>query len=435
MLDLLLVAALGFLGSFGHCVGMCGPLTVAFSLSGNSVSDNSLLDQESDRKSLPQHLREHLPQHLYFHILLNIGRILSYAIAGAFIGAIGSVLVAGGQLAGIESDLRRWLTILTGILLIWMGIVQIKPEGLPQIPFLNPMSQIGLHQRLSNAMIKLSLHSHPLTPALLGMTWGLIPCGFLYTAQLKAAETGDMVQGALTMLAFGIGTLPSMLGIGVFAGLLSRDRRSQLFQIGGWITLTIGILTLLRTSSMVDYTGHGGLILLILALVARPLSQISKSWSAVWSAFWSAPMRYRRAIGLGAFILSLAHTFHMIEHTFQWNFDTFSFMIPTHQVSIGIGAIAIALMAPAALTSSDWMVTKLGKYWRYLHLLSVPALVLASVHTIAIGTSYLGAVEWTIQNWILTILCGSVTAITLLIRVLVYGDRYIPKQTSKEQVK
>lgn len=418
MLDLLLVAALGFLGSFGHCVGMCGPLTVAFSLSGNSLSDKA-----SDRKSLPQHL--------YFHTLLNIGRILSYAIAGAFIGGIGSVLVAGGQFAGIESDLRRWLTILTGILLIWMGIVQIKPEGLPQIPFLNPMSQIGLHQRLSNAMIKLSLHSHPLTPALLGMTWGLIPCGFLYTAQLKAAETGDMKQGALTMLAFGIGTLPSMLGIGIFAGMLSRDSRSQLFRMGGWITLTIGILTLLRTSSMVDYTGHGGLILLILALVARPLSQIPKSWSA----FWLAPMRYRRAIGLGAFILSLAHTFHMIEHTWQWNFDAFLFMIPKHQVSIWIGAIAIVLMTPAALTSSDWMVTKLGKYWRYLHLLSVPALVLASVHTIAIGTSYLGAVEWTIQNWILTILCGSVTAITLLVRVLVYSDRPIPKQTSKEQVK
>ena len=410
MLDLLLVAALGFLGSFGHCVGMCGPLTVAFSLSGNSLSD-----KEGDRKSLTQHL--------YFHTLLNIGRILSYAIAGAFIGAIGSVLVAGGQFAGIESDLRRWLTILTGILLIWMGIVQIKPEGLPQIPFLNPMSQIGLHQRLNNAMIKLSLHSHPLTPALLGMTWGLIPCGFLYTAQLKAAETGDMTQGALTMLAFGIGTLPSMLGIGVFAGLLSRDRRNQLFRMGGWITLTIGILTLLRTSNMVDYTGHGGLILLILALVARPLSQISKSWSISWSA----PMRYRRAIGLGAFILSLAHTFHMIEHTFQWNFDAFSFMIPKHQVSIWIGAIAIALMTPAALTSSDWMVTKLGKYWRYLHLLSIPALVLASVHTIAIGSNYLGAVEWTAKNWILTILCGSVTLITLLIRILMYGDRYTLK--------
>jgi hypothetical protein len=333
---------------------------------------------------------------------------LSYAIAGAAIGALGSVLVAGGQLAGLESDLRRWLAILTGILLVWMGIVQIKPEGLPNIPFLNPMAQVGLHQRLSNAMMKLSLHSHPLTPALLGMTWGLIPCGFLYTAQIKAAETSNMTQGALTMLAFGLGTLPSMLGIGVFAGLLSRDRRSQLFRMGGWITLTIGILTLLRTSDMVDYTGHAGLILLILALAARPLSQIFKSFSVL--------MTYRRAIGIGAFVLSLAHTFHKVEHTFQWNFDALSFMIPQHQISIWIGAIAIALMAPAALTSSDWMMMKLGKSWRYVHLLSVPALILASVHTIAIGSNYLGAMAWAPKNWILTILCGVVTVGTLLIR-------------------
>ena len=399
MLDLLLVAALGFVGSFGHCVGMCGPLTVAFSLSGNEKNP------KNDSRSWQQHL--------YFHTLLNIGRILSYAIAGAAIGAIGSVLVASGQFAGIESDLRRWLAILTGILLVWMGIVQIKPEGLPSIPLFNPMAMVGLHQRLNIAMSKLSLHSHPLTPALIGMTWGLIPCGFLYTAQIKSAETGDMTQGALTMLAFGIGTLPSMLGIGVFAGLLSRDRRSQLFQMGGWITLTIGILTLLRTSDMVDYTGHAGLILLIVALAARPLSQILKSWSSL--------INYRRAIGVGAFVLSLAHTFHKIEHTFQWNFDALSFMIPQHQLSIWLGAIAITLMTPAALTSSDWMMTKLGKYWRYLHLLSIPALILASIHTIAIGSSYLGAVDWTPKNWVLTILCAAITVITLLIRVLRFG--------------
>ena len=397
MLDLLLVAALGFLGSFGHCVGMCGPLAVAFSLSDKESKDNPKKNPKSWQ------------QHLYFHTLLNLGRILSYAIAGAAIGAIGSVLVAGGQLAGLESDLRRWLAILTGMLLVWMGIVQIKPEGLPNIPFLNPMAQVGLHQRLSNAMMKLSLHSHPLTPALLGMTWGLIPCGFLYTAQIKAAETSNMTQGALTMLAFGLGTLPSMLGIGVFAGLLSRDRRSQLFRMGGWITLTIGILTLLRTSDMVDYTGHAGLILLILALAARPLSQIFKSFSVL--------MTYRRAIGIGAFVLSLAHTFHKVEHTFQWNFDALSFMIPQHQISIWIGAIAIALMAPAALTSSDWMMSKLGKAWRYVHLLSVPALILAAVHTIAIGSNYLGAMAWAPKNWILTILCGAITVGTLLIRV------------------
>ena len=80
-------------------------------------------------------------------------------------------------------------------------------------------------------------------------------------------------------------------------------------------------------------------------------------------------------------------------------------------------------MAPAALTSSDWMVKKLGKAWRYVHLLSVPALILASVHTIAIASNYLGAVDWTPKNWILTILCGVITVGTLLISFLRFGDQ------------
>jgi DMSO/TMAO reductase YedYZ heme-binding membrane subunit len=97
-------------------------------------------------------------------------------------------------------------------------------------------------------------------------------------------------------------------------------------------------------------------------------------------------------------------------------------MITQHQISIWNGAIAIALMTPAALTSSDWMVKKLGKAWRYVHLLSVPALILASVHTIAIGSNYLGAMEWNPKNWILTILCGVISMGTLLIRFLKFRN-------------
>ena len=112
-----------------------------------------------------------------------------------------------------------------------------------------------------------------------------MPCGFLYTAQIKAAQTGNMWMGAATMLAFGLGTFPMMLGVGVSASLFSKDKRSQLFRLGGWVTLAIGVITLLRTGdTMVDYTGHAGLILLMLALIARPISGL-----------WAAPMRYRRA--------------------------------------------------------------------------------------------------------------------------------------------
>ena len=340
MLNLLLITILGFLGSFGHCLGMCGPLTVAFSLSNNQENDN----QKNQNQENNNQKNSHWLKQLRFHLLLNTGRILSYTLFGAGIGALGSVLLAGGQLAGIGSILRQWMAIIGGLILIWFGIQQIKPGFLPRIPLLHPILQGKLHSRLSAGMTKLSLQNRWWTPALLGMTWGLMPCGFLYVAQIKAAETGDLMMGAATMLAFGVGTLPMMLGIGISTSLASKDRRSQLFRMGGWITVSIGIITLLRTGqTMVDYTGHAALIFLSLALIARPISGV-----------WVSPLRYRRALGVGAFVLSLAHTIHKIEHSFEWNLEAVSFFPIEYQWGTFAGLTALLLMAPAAFTSFDF---------------------------------------------------------------------------------
>jgi sulfite exporter TauE/SafE len=408
MLDLFLIVTLGFLGSFGHCVGMCGPLTVAFSLS-------------------HQHKPAKWQQQLYFHTLLNLGRIASYALVGAGIGALGSVLLASGQMAGIGSDLRRWMAIFTGILLIWFGLRQIKPDFLPRLPVLHPLTQGSWHKRLSAGMMKLSLQSSWWTPASLGLIWGLIPCGFLYAAQIKAAETGNLWRGAATMLAFGLGTLPTMLGVGVSTSLVSAERRSQLFRLGGWITLIIGVLTLLRTGDMmVDYTGHAALICLMLALIARPVSR-----------FWSSPLRYRRALGVGAFVLALAHTAHMLEHTLTWNFNALDFMLPVHQLSIGAGALALVLITPAALTSFDWIQSYLGKRWRQIHLLSIPAVILTVIHTVLIGSHYLGGLEWTWMNKLWTLLLGCLMLLVLLVRsrsfwsILSLEKFYVPPTQSR----
>ncbi|MBO1348979.1 MAG: sulfite exporter TauE/SafE family protein [Hormoscilla sp. GUM202] len=238
MLDLYLIASVGFLGSFGHCAGMCGPLTVAFSLSQQK--------QASAKKW----------QAFYFHAMLNLGRIISYAMVGAAIGAVGSVLIAGGALAGVDSSMRRGFAIVTGLMLIWFGLVQIKPGFLPRLPILHPLLQGNWHDRLNAAMMKLSVDAHWWTQIALGMVWGLIPCGFLYAAQIKAAETGSIVMGAATMLAFGLGTFPMMLTVGVSTSKLSAWRRSQLYRLGGWLTLIIGLLTLLRTGAMHHHMHH-----------------------------------------------------------------------------------------------------------------------------------------------------------------------------------
>ncbi|ADI64264.1 sulfite exporter TauE/SafE family protein [Trichormus azollae] len=387
MLDLLLITILGFLGSFGHCFGMCGPLAVAFSL---------------------YHQEETLgwQQQLKFHTLLNLGRMLSYALVGAGIGALGSVLVEGGQLAGIGSDLRRWIAIITGFMLIWFGLGQVKPDLLPHIPLLHPLLQGSLHNRLAAGMVKLSLHTKWWTPALLGMNWGLMPCGFLYASQIKAAATGSLGNGAITMLAFGLGTLPTMLGVGVSTSLMSKDRRSQLYRLGGWVTLIIGVITLLRTGdTMVDYSGHAALICLILVLIARPISILCP-----------ALLRYRRALGVGAFVLSVAHTIHNIQHTLDWDFAAFWFLPLEFQWGMSSGTVALVLIFPAACTSFNFLQKSLGKLWRQINLLSVPALILTTIHAVLIGSHYLGALRLNWGNQLAAFLLGIITLGVLLVR-------------------
>ncbi|WP_265239205.1 sulfite exporter TauE/SafE family protein [Lyngbya sp. CCAP 1446/10] len=261
------------------------------------------------------------------------------------------------------------------------------------------------HDRVAQAMNKLSAHQNWWVPAALGLLWGLIPCGFLYAAQIKAAETGNPVLGAATMLAFGLGTLPTMLGVGFFAGRLSADRRSQLFRMGGWVTIAIGILTLLRTDEMVDFTGHAALLCLMLALLARPVSQ-----------FLPALLRYRRALGVGAIAIGLAHTFHMLDHTLKWNVDAVSFMVPQHQFGMAAGMLSLLLMLPAAVTSVDRIQHYLGKLWRRIHLLTVPAFLLSAIHAALIGSHYLGGFEWKLHNQLLTAVLTVVAVLVMFVR-------------------
>ncbi|MGB8703222.1 MAG: sulfite exporter TauE/SafE family protein [Thermosynechococcaceae cyanobacterium] len=386
MLDLWLVMVLGFLGSFGHCIGMCGPLTAALAL--------------SQGQGPPTPWRS-----LVFHSLLNVGRLISYTLVGAGIGALGSVLIAGWQFAGIDSLLRQGIVIFTGLMLMGMGLRQVAPALLPKLPILHPFTQTGLHQRLNAAMLTLSAQPHGLAPLILGMTWGLIPCGFLYAAQVKAAATGDLWMGAATMLAFGLGTVPSMLGIGLSTARMSRDRQGQLFRMGGWVMLTIGLLTLLRTSAMVDYTGHAALLLLALVLIARPLGQV-----------WPWLLTYRRALGVGGFILSLAHTAHMLDHTFAWTINAIPYLLPLQQVGAWAGIIALGGMVPLVLTSFDASVQYLGPYWRKLHLLVLPIFLLGVAHTALLGSHYLGAWDGAITSKLRTSLLILGTAGVFLVR-------------------
>jgi DMSO/TMAO reductase YedYZ heme-binding membrane subunit len=211
---------------------------------------------------------------------------------------------------------------------------------------------------------------------------------------------------------------------------MSKDRRSQLFRLGGWVTLIIGIITLLRTGdTMVDYSGHAALICLILALVARPLS-----------GFCPSSMRYRRALGVGAFVLSAVHTIHNIEHSLEWNFAAVWFLPLEFQWAMGAGAVALVLMSPAACTSFDFLQKSLGKRWRQIHLLSIPALLLATIHVVLIGSHYLGALRLTWGNRLAALLLVIITLGVLLVRshffwsILKLEKFYVPPKKGDKSI-
>ena len=393
-LEVGLLFSLGFLGSFGHCLGMCGPLSTALLLSDRLALSESLPQSSSQFSILNSQFRNVL--------LLNLGRLFSYTLVGAAIGGIGSTVMAGGQWAGIGSGLRQGLAMVAGLLLIWSGLLTVYPDYFKDLPILYPLRSSRIHTIVSGWMGKLVMAS----PLVLGSVWGLMPCGFLYAAQIKAAETSNPIQGALMMLAFGLGTLPMMLGVGGLAAHWSAERRSQLFRLGGWVAIAIGGLTLFRSSEMNDWSGHGALLLLMVALLAGPI--------APW---WNGLLLYRRAIGVGAFVLAIVHTSHMLSHAYQWNLWAITFLARPQQGGMIAGFGALLCLLLPAVTSFDAAIAKLGRVnWRRLHLLSVPALLLGVGHAMLVGSHYLGNLEVTSRHWNHTIGLGLVTIVLLGVR-------------------
>ena len=188
-----LVAAFmaGLLGS-GHCFGMCGGIAGSLGALGGG-SGGSL--------ALPA-------------LQFNLGRLLGYALLGA---AAGGILGAAGEIMALK-PLGMWLRALTAamVLLIglrflidWRGVELIERGG------------AGLWQRIMPLAVRISQRHDWIGRLGLGICWGFLPCGLVYTVLMTAASTGSAFTGAATMLMFGTGTLPAMLGLTLAAPALS----------------------------------------------------------------------------------------------------------------------------------------------------------------------------------------------------------------------
>ncbi|MBK8525356.1 MAG: sulfite exporter TauE/SafE family protein [Betaproteobacteria bacterium] len=192
----------GLLGGT-HCVGMCGGIVGALSMGGAS------------RPSL--------------HLAYNLGRISSYALAGAIVGALGSASLA---LAG-QLPLRVALYVLANLMLIALGFYLMGVTR--ALAFTERVGQ-NLWQRIQ-PLTRRFLPAQSVAQAFpLGMLWGWLPCGLVYSALATALAAGSATQGAMLMLAFGLGTLPNLL----LAGLLLVRLRHIVQR--PWVRMGSGLL-------------------------------------------------------------------------------------------------------------------------------------------------------------------------------------------------
>ncbi|MEE4999637.1 sulfite exporter TauE/SafE family protein [Pseudomonas alliivorans] len=216
MLDLipLLLSALvlGLLGG-GHCLGMCGGLMGALTL------------------AIP---REQRTRRLRLMMAYNLGRIISYAIAGFFSGLVGWA-VANSPGATTLRVIAALLLIAMGLYLAgwWSGLTRIERLGR------------GIWRHLQPFATRLLPISSMPSALLLGALWGWLPCGLVYSTLLWAASQGNAIDSALLMLAFGLGTWPVLLATGLAAECTTALlRKRSVRAAGGVLVILFGLWTL-----------------------------------------------------------------------------------------------------------------------------------------------------------------------------------------------
>ena len=188
--------------------------------------------------SLPEQIRVRKAYLIIFVALLNIGRMVSYAIAGMLAGAFGVELLRALGLDNGHEILR-----LAGV--IFMVAIGLYLAG--WFPQLVMVEHIGkpIWRRLEPVARKMMPINSPLRALLYGMAWGWLPCGLVYMVLLMTVTSGSAVQGGMMMLAFGLGTLPSILSLGVMATWVRRFASSQSTrQIAGLIIIIMAIASL-----------------------------------------------------------------------------------------------------------------------------------------------------------------------------------------------
>ncbi|WP_284446679.1 sulfite exporter TauE/SafE family protein [Fluviibacter phosphoraccumulans] len=199
---------IGWLGGV-HCLGMCGGIVSALSLSVPATRRPALL------------------------LAYNAGRCLTYTLLGALAGLLG---YAGVSVLGLGPKV---LFALANLLLIGMGLYLM---GWPVL--VRPLEQGGqlVWRHIEPLARRFFPVTTPLRALVVGLAWGFLPCGLVYSALATAIATSNPLTGALWMAGFALGTLPNLLLAGwMGAGLLNRLRQSALRWLAGALVAAWGL--------------------------------------------------------------------------------------------------------------------------------------------------------------------------------------------------
>ncbi|MBI5429740.1 MAG: sulfite exporter TauE/SafE family protein [Nitrosomonadales bacterium] len=202
--------AVFFVGLLGgvHCLGMCG-----------SIVGILTTQLPQDRVRWP------------FHLAYNGGRLASYAVAGALAGTLGQA----GMLLRDQVPVQHLLFALSSLMLIALGLYLAGIWGV-----VRRIEQVGgiLWRRIQPLTRGLFPIATPIRAFLLGTLWGWLPCGLVYSVLVTALASGHAQSGALIMLAFGLGTLPNLLAIGLFWDSIKRHVQAPRVRMAAGLLVT-----------------------------------------------------------------------------------------------------------------------------------------------------------------------------------------------------
>ena len=196
-----------------HCISMCGGINLS-----------QCVSYDFEKKDVTKFSRLK-PSFLY-----NLGRVISYTIIGGIVGALGSVVSFSGTAKGI-------VVIIAGLFMIIMGANMLNL--FPWLRKLNPRLPRAFGNEIFN-------NSGKRKPLYVGLLNGLMPCGPLQAMQIYALATGSFVAGAMSMLAFSLGTVPLMFGLGAISSLLSAKFTKQIMKVSAVLVIFLGIIMLNR---------------------------------------------------------------------------------------------------------------------------------------------------------------------------------------------